>query len=88
MGKGIRAFYQVLKDERFPEGVRESLRADDGSAFYEYRIMNLKKLYPYIPPKLNDLLLHFTIRPSAYYTDISQFVDEYHEMLDTEFPMG
>ncbi len=85
---GIQSFHKVLKDERIPKRVRESLTADDASAFYEYRIMNLKKLFPYIPPKLSDLLLHFTRRPKAFYTSLSQFVDEYHEMLDTEFPRG
>jgi hypothetical protein len=88
VGKGIRSFHQVLKDESFPSAVRESLSPEDGSAFYEYRIMNLKKLYPYIPPRLNDLLLHFTIHPKAFYNHISQFVEEYNEMLDKEFTSG
>lgn len=86
VAKGIRSFHQVLKDKSFPAEVRDSIRPEDASAFYEYRIMNLKKLYPYIPPKLNELLLHFTIRPKAYYSRFSHFMNEYNEMLDTEFP--
>lgn len=86
VAKGIRSFHQVLKDNSIPEAIRESIGPEDASAFYEYRIMNLKKLYPYIPPRLSELLLHFTIRPKAFYNRISQFVDEYNEMLDTEFP--
>lgn len=86
--KGIKSFHQVLKDKSLPEKVRRSITADDASAFYEYRIMNLKKLFPYIPPKLDKLLLHFTVKPLSFYSDISQFVEEYNDMLDTEFPQS
>jgi hypothetical protein len=86
VGQGIRSFHGVLRDSNFPAEVKDSLCPEDASAFYEYRIMNLKKLFPYIPPRLDDLLLHFTIRPKAFYNHISRFVKEYHEMLDSEFP--
>jgi len=88
VGQGIRSFHGVLKDRSFPKEVRESLVPEDASAFYEYRIMNLRKLFPYIPPKLDDLLLHFTLRPKAFYNHIAQFVEEYGDMLDSEFPRG
>lgn len=86
VAKGICAFHAVLRDGTIPESVRNSLCSDDAAAFYEYRIMNLKKLYPYIPDRLSDLLQHFTIRPKVYYDRIDQFKEEYGEMLDTEFP--
>jgi hypothetical protein len=88
VAKGICSFHQVLKDESVSAEVRDSLKPEDGSAFYEYRIMNLKKLYPYIPLRLNDLLLHFTIKPKDFFNRIAQFVEAYNEMLDTEFASG
>ncbi|MCP4706447.1 MAG: hypothetical protein GY865_17755 [candidate division Zixibacteria bacterium] len=88
VGKGITNFKNILRDAEISEKVKESLVADDSSAFYEYRIMNLKKLYPYIPPKLNNILMHFTIRPKAFYESIDQFLGDYYEMLRDEFPQG
>jgi len=88
VAKGIRSFHQAKRNKSLTTEVKDSLKYEDASAFYEYRIMNLSKLFPYIPPKLNDLLLHFTVRPKSYYSDITQFVDEYNEMLDKEFPQG
>ena len=88
VAKGICSFHQVMKDETVPRKIRDSLNADDASAFYEYRIMNLRKLYPYIPSSLSDILLHFTPRPRAFYDSMAQLVDDYHEMLDREFPRG
>jgi serine/threonine protein kinase len=85
VGKGINSFSMVFKGNRFSEKVKKSLTPDDASAFYEYRVMNLKKLYPHIPDSLNAILLHFTIRPSVYYTNIIQLLREYNVMLENEF---
>lgn len=88
VAKGLKTFDQVLKGNEFSEEVKLSLTSDDASAFYNYRIMNLKKLYPYIPIKLNKILLHFTVKPIAFYKNIREFIDDFSEMLETEFPMN
>ena len=85
VGKGINSYHNVLKNEKFPLEVRQSLTAADASAFYEYRIMNLKKLYPYISPKLNDILLHFTTSPKSFYNSIDELLEDYYRMLEEEF---
>ncbi len=85
VGKGIVTFKRIMKSREFADSVKKNLLPQDGSAFYEYRIMNLGKVFPYISNKLNEILLHFTIQPRFYYNDISQFVNEYHEFLESEF---
>ena len=87
VGQGINSFHTVLKDDRFPEQVRSSLKQEDGSAFYEYRIINLKKLFPYIPPRLNDILMHFAIKPRGSYGTMDELLSDYREMLQADFPM-
>lgn len=87
VAKGIVSFSRVIKSAEFSEAVKQSLSAEDGGAFYEYRIMNLKKLYPYIPDSLNDILLHFTKKPKVYYKTMIQLIRDYREMLKTEFPV-
>jgi len=86
-GKGINSFQQVMRAKNFSDDIIENLRPADASAFYEYRIMNLKKLYPYIPDSLNDILLHFTIKPRDYYLNIRQLLDDYMKMLERDFPL-
>ena len=51
----------------FPEEVKSSLTGGGASAFWHYRVINLKKLYPYISEKLNRILLHFTISTNRFY---------------------
>jgi hypothetical protein len=87
VGKGINSFQQVLRSKEFSQEVKESLVPTDASAFYEYRIMNLKKLYPYLPERLNDILLHFTIKPKDFYVNIGQLLEDYRRMLERDFPI-
>lgn len=88
VGKGIVSFDKVFKSREFSAETRARLAPEDASAFYEYRIMNLHKVYPYLPRRLNDILAHFTIRPKDYYAHIDDLLREYIEMLDNEFPAG
>jgi len=84
IGKGINSFQKVLLSDQFSDKVKKSLVYEDGSAFYTYRVMNLSKLYPYITKRMNDLLLHFTVKPRASYATIDELLDDYHEMLQAD----
>jgi serine/threonine protein kinase len=88
VGKGITAFMNVMRDPDVPKELKDNLHPEDASGFYEYRLMNLKKLYRYIPDRLDRILLHFTIRPREFYASIEQFYNDYREMLVKEFPEG
>jgi serine/threonine protein kinase len=86
IGKGINSFHNVLRSDLFPAHVRDSLTGADASAFYEYRIMNLRKLYPYIPPQVNDVLMRFAAgRPSTYAT-MAELLEDHRRMLNDCFP--
>lgn len=86
IGKGINSFQQVLKSNQFSDQIKQKLVPEDGSAFYEYRIMNLKKLYPYIPDVVNDILLHFTIHPRGTYEAVRELIGDFRDMLEGTFP--
>ncbi len=88
VGKGINSFHLVLKSKYFSDKVKQSLTSEDGSAFYEYRIINLIKLFPYIPRRLNDILMHFAMKPHKRYATMQQLLDEYYEMLEIHFASG
>ncbi|MBI5324154.1 MAG: hypothetical protein HZB41_02555 [Ignavibacteriae bacterium] len=85
-GKGIRTFSQIIKGNEFTDDVKNSLEFSDSSAFHNYRIMNLAKLFPYIPPQFSDMLQHFTINPKAFYSGIDEFCDKYWDVIENEFP--
>lgn len=85
-GQGIRSFRHILKDRRFSEEVRQSLCVEDASAFYEYRIINLKKIFPYISERLNNILMHFAIRPTGSYEKMGQLIGDFRETLAVDFP--
>ncbi len=72
VGMGMRTFHEVLNSDAFPEAVKGSLGKDDASAFHEHRIMNLWKLFPYIPRRLNDILLHFASNTNRFYESVNQ----------------
>ena len=88
VGQGIKSFHVVLKSDEFSQKVKSSLRHGDGSAFYEYRIINLRKLFPYIPKRLNDILMHFANEPRGHYATMDELLSDYREMLDADFAMS
>ncbi len=85
VAKGIVTFDMILKSHDIPEETKKNLVAEDGSAFYNYRIMNLRKVFPYIPDKLSWILGHFCIQPVAFYNNIDEFIEDYDSMLLEEF---
>ena len=62
--------------------MKSSLNGDDASAFHDYRIMNLRKLYPYIPESLNRVLLKFSVGATSYYETMQQVANDLGEALD------
>ena len=79
IGKGIRSFYEAYNTKKYTDSIKNSLNPNDASAFYNYRIMNLKKLFPYISEKLNYILLHFTVSTAIFYEDIKSIIDDLSE---------
>jgi serine/threonine protein kinase len=53
-----------------------SLSDDDASVFFPHRVMNLRKVYPYVPAGLNDVLLRFSAGTQVFYDKMSQVADD------------
>jgi hypothetical protein len=81
VGMGMRTFHDVLRSNDFSETVKRALTSDDSSAFYEHRIMNLRKLFPYIPDRLSDILLHFARNTTRFYETVNQIVSDMGEAM-------
>jgi hypothetical protein len=44
--------------------------------------MNLRKLFPYIPRRLNDVLLHFASNANRFYESVNQFTADVDRALE------
>lgn len=76
IGKGINTFHQMHDSTAFSDKIKEGLVAEDASAFYEYRIMNLQKIFPYLPDPLNRILLHFTATAEKFYSSMAEVIED------------
>jgi hypothetical protein len=63
-----------LKRQR-PE-VLDSLVQDDVNIVFRHRLANLKKAYPYIPERLNRVMMHFSLGANWYYENTSQMLED------------
>lgn len=61
-----------------PPGMKvvSCLVPSDLSLFFKHRIINLQKLFPYIPDRLNHVLLHFSQGAEVFYTDTEELLDD------------
>ncbi len=66
----------VYNHPKMGKKVFETLETNDLSLVSRDRIFNLKKLYPYIPKKMNDILLHFSTGTSVMYDSVNEFYDD------------
>lgn len=59
--------------------VLDRLTASDLNIVFHNRVMNLKKVYPYIPDALNRILLHFSMGANIFYDDTGQLLEDLQE---------
>ena len=58
-GMGEMTFYRLKRGD-YGDPALLNIREEDASAFFSYRIANLKKIYPYIPDQLNCILMKYS----------------------------
>jgi hypothetical protein len=71
--KGFVTFHDAIQAQ--PE-LAARLWREDASVFFPYRVMNLRKVYPYLPARLNDVLCRFSVGCSASYESMSQIAND------------
>ena len=76
VGKGFVNFRDAI--EKRP-GLAGAFSEDDASVFFPHRVMNLEKVYPYVPRKLNAVLLRFSRGARTCYDSVSQVVEDLRE---------
>ena len=86
-GMGVAAIVGLwgLAGGRFPAEAVESLTTADAGAFHHYRLMNLKKIYPYVGERLNAVLMRFSGGAEDYYWTVSELMEDLREAV-TDVP--
>ncbi len=68
---------QDLRQQAFPALGR--LTADDMNIVFNNRVVNLRKVYPYVPEALNFILLHFSVGADTFYDNTDQLLNDLQE---------
>lgn len=56
--------------------MKPPVRDDDMMLLYGNRIANLKKLYPYVDPNLNEILMRFSAKAQNFYTNFRSLISD------------
>ena len=85
VGKGFYPVQELRKPSSKYSSVLPSLSDEDFSLYSRNRIMNLRKLFPYIPESLNLILMHFAQGADVFFQSTEELL---HDLCDAlrEFP--
>ena len=75
IGKGIHTYSLISRSPNVYGDVKNRVGPEDFSILDKGRLVNLQKIYPYIPPLLNEILLHFSRGANVYYDSVNEIID-------------
>ncbi|AGW13057.1 protein kinase family protein [Megalodesulfovibrio gigas] len=70
-----------LHTRGFDPAAVQSITSDDMSLMFTHRVMNLRKIIPYIPEDLNRILLHFAAGSPVFYESVTELLDDLRPVL-------
>lgn len=83
VGKGSHSLYDIDANRAMYGDLIDRLEPGDFSILDKWRFFNLRKLYPYIPVMLNDILMHFSKNADVYYEYIQEIIEDLNRCLYT-----
>jgi hypothetical protein len=75
-GRGDITTHRLLRDD---PALLDRLTEDDVNIVFHNRVNNLRKIYPYVPEKLNRVLMHFSLSSPVYYEETRELLDDLRE---------
>lgn len=75
VGKGFHTVHSIHNDPGTYGDLFDRLEPGDFSLLDKWRFVNLRKFYPYIPPMLNDILMHFSQQAEVYYESVAEITE-------------
>ncbi len=80
-GKGFHNLNEKVDGKMIYEELITRVVPEDFSILHKWRFMNLKKLYPYIPDGLNNILAHFTLGSEVFYDSVDEILGELNRLV-------
>ena len=82
VGKGRQNYQDVMQYPELYPAVKGKLvlYPDDFMLFHKNMIADLRKLFPYIPEKLNQILINFSEGSTFFYENISSLIEDIREV--------
>ncbi|MFH2012673.1 MAG: protein kinase [Pseudomonadota bacterium] len=81
IGKGFHNADMIQDDTLTYKDLTGRVEPEDFSILYRSRFMNLRKLYPYLPIMLNNILLHFSKGTDVYYESTDEIIEDLNRSL-------
>ena len=81
IGRGDFHPREIIEEAAMGETVLNNLEEGDFALLTKNRIVNLQKLFPYIPTELNNVLLHFSLGTEVFYDTCVELRDDLGEAL-------
>ncbi len=85
IGKGIHNLHNIYEDTARYGDLMARLEPEDLSILDKWRLVNLRKFYPYIPKMLNDILMHFSKGAEVYYESVDEIIEDMNRCLHSVF---
>lgn len=76
VGRGNYSPAKVLAHEALGQKVLSTIDEEDFSLVAKNRIVNLQKLFPYIPKGLNDICMHFAVGTPVFYDSAAELAED------------
>lgn len=75
-GRGDVTTHRLLEEA---PALLDRLTSDDVNIVFHNRVNNLRKIYPYIPERLNRVLMHFSLGAPIYYEQTRELLEDLGE---------
>jgi hypothetical protein len=85
VGKGYHDMHGISTDIPVYGDLKDRVVPDDFSILNRWRLTNLRKLYPYVPAILNDILLHFSRGADVFYETADEIIEDLNRCLHLVF---
>ena len=86
VGKGFHDYYTIMNEPYIYKDLKDRLGKEDFSILHQGRLVNLRKHYPYIPPMLNNMLMHFSLGAQVFYESAQEIVEDLNGYIESLGP--
>jgi hypothetical protein len=85
VGKGFHNLDMIRDNRKVYGNLIDHVNKSDFSIFNKRRLMNLRKLYDYIPVPLNNMLVHFSGGAEIFYETSDEIIEELNRCIYSFF---